>query len=189
MPSRVISSRSLSQHGLQQEWNRREFGECQVRWCVRHLPPAGAEVIGCKYSLRKYIFTFCSLLKQKNESWQLLIITDEVNIHNFGNPSYKWHWVCWWSTYRRHRVNYKSHSNFLMKTKPRKTDLFPACPVCIIFFSLWIHLAMLDTTYMNMECHLHMHVSVWNATYYLVTLLPRCMFRLYMAIIRCLLSC
>jgi len=49
-PSLVISSRSLSQHGLQQEWDRRKFSQCQVRWCVRHLPLAGEEVIRCEYN-------------------------------------------------------------------------------------------------------------------------------------------
>jgi hypothetical protein len=91
-------------------------------------------------------------VNQKNKAWQLIILSDEVNIHNLGNPPYKWHRVYWWSTHRRHRGNYKSHNHFLMKAKPSKTELVPACTVCIIFFSLWFHLTMLDTRTWNAIC-------------------------------------
>lgn len=42
-----------------------------------------------------FFLASCSELSSKKEMWGLLVLTNEVNIHNFGNPLYKWHWTCW----------------------------------------------------------------------------------------------
>jgi hypothetical protein len=52
------------------------------------------------------------------------------------------------------------------------------CIMVMSTFHLW-----------NYLMDLHTYISVLNAIYYLVTLLLHCIFRLYTAIIKCLLSC